>query len=181
MQIKRFVIANDGDKNFLYLECAKILRAKKEFTLSLALVLVCPHFWGFFLQPFSKRQKVWFMLTLRFQIIRRRSEPSSNGLQQQQQWLIGIWMSKQTIPQWHKKKLFRVEHSYPIWDKCVCKPLSYLKLDVGNHPAYQWMFFQKWVNPGLFLFIFALFKHYFFTEKTVGFSRIRPWIVRVGG
>ena len=40
--------------------------------------------------------------------------------------------------------------------------------------------FLKWGNPDLFLFIFVIFK-YNFTEKTVGFSRIRTWIVGVEG
>ena len=39
---------------------------------------------------------------------------------------------------------------------------------------------QKWANPGLFLFIFILFKHNF-TEKTVGFTGIRTRIVEVEG
>ena len=39
-------------------------------------------------------------------------------------------------------------------------------------------FLLKWANPGLFLFIFILFKHKFY-RKTVGFSRIRTQIIRV--
>ena len=38
----------------------------------------------------------------------------------------------------------------------------------------------KWANPGLFLFIFILFKHKF-TNKTLGFSRIRSRIVGYEG
>ena len=45
--------------------------------------------------------------------------------------------------------------------------------------VYQELFF-KWANPGLFLFIFVLFKHNII-EKTLGFSGIRIWIVGVEG
>ena len=41
-------------------------------------------------------------------------------------------------------------------------------------------FFLKWANPGLFLFIFVLFKHNII-EKTLGFSGIRTRIVGVEG
>ena len=41
--------------------------------------------------------------------------------------------------------------------------------------CYYFVFF-KWANPGLFLFIFVLFK-YNIIEKTLGFSRIRTRIV----
>ena len=39
---------------------------------------------------------------------------------------------------------------------------------------------KKWANPGLFLFIFVLFKHNTI-EKTLGFSGIRTRIVGVEG
>ena len=45
--------------------------------------------------------------------------------------------------------------------------------------VYQELFF-KWANPGLFLFIFVLFKHNF-TEKIVGFNGIRTRIDGVEG
>ena len=41
-------------------------------------------------------------------------------------------------------------------------------------------FLKKWANPGLFLFIFVLFKHNII-EKTLGFSGIRTRIVGVEG
>ena len=40
--------------------------------------------------------------------------------------------------------------------------------------------FFKWTNPGIFLFIFVLFKHKFY-KKTVGYSGIQTWIVAVEG
>ena len=42
------------------------------------------------------------------------------------------------------------------------------------------LFFKKWAYPGLFLFIFVLFKHKFY-RKTVGVSGIRTRIVGVEG
>ena len=45
---------------------------------------------------------------------------------------------------------------------------------------YKSQFFKKWANPGLFLFIFVLFKHKLY-KKTVGFSGIQTRIVRVEG
>ena len=41
-------------------------------------------------------------------------------------------------------------------------------------------FLKKWADPGLFLFIFVLFKHNY-SEKIVGFSGIRTRIVGVEG
>ena len=41
-------------------------------------------------------------------------------------------------------------------------------------------FFKKWANPGLFLFIFILFKHKFY-RKTAGINGIQTRIVRVEG
>ena len=42
--------------------------------------------------------------------------------------------------------------------------------------ACQATFFKKWANPGSF-YLFSFFSQTNFTGKTVGFSRIRTWIV----
>ena len=39
---------------------------------------------------------------------------------------------------------------------------------------------KNWAHPGLFLFIYIIFKHKFY-RKTVGVSGIRIWIVRIEG
>ena len=43
------------------------------------------------------------------------------------------------------------------------------------------LFFKKWANSGLFLFIFLLFNHRLCRKNTVGFNRIQTWIVGVEG
>ena len=43
------------------------------------------------------------------------------------------------------------------------------------------MILFKWANPGLFLFIFAIFQCKFYSRKNVCFSKIRTWIVGIEG
>ena len=69
---------------------------------------------------------------------------------------------------------------------CVSNIPKLLQHMHGNIPFksiplfISFYFFVKWANPGLFLFIFVLFKHNI-KEKTLGFSRIRTRIVGVEG
>ena len=64
----------------------------------------------------------------------------------------------------------------PLFESILCHPIS------RNRWAHLYhRFFKKMcANPGLFLFIFILFKHKFY-RKTVGFNGIRTRIVRLVG
>ena len=73
-----------------------------------------------------------------------------------------------------------------MFGKIAAQHLSSMGKDysVGYHQCGQIGQFlkvlKKWANPGLFLFIFVLFKHKLY-KKTVGFSSgIRTRIIREG-
>ena len=48
------------------------------------------------------------------------------------------------------------------------------------HPVVD-VFLKKWAYPGLFLFIFVLFRHKFYGKKTLDLSVIRTQIVGIEG
>ena len=69
-----------------------------------------------------------------------------------------------------------------FFNKSLCLKWTKINKIVAGFGQYlkNNVFFKKWTNPGLFLFIFVLIRHKFY-RKNVGFNGIRTRIVRIEG